>query len=131
MHQDPGAAAVVAAERSVQRRERMQVETAGGVTVVTLPARVDTTSASMVEAKITHLLDEGIRSLVVDFSANEYVSSAGLRVFLSVLKFLERNDGRIVLCAMPAFVADVFEISGFSGLFTITPTREEALAVFV
>ena len=37
--------------------------------------------------------------------------------FSAVLKFLEKNDGRIVLCAMQPFVADVFEISGFSELF--------------
>jgi hypothetical protein len=31
---------------------------------------------------------------------------------------------------MPSFVGDVFEISGFSGLFTIVATRDEALAAF-
>ena len=51
-------------------------------------------------------------------------------MFLSVLKFLEKRDGRIVLCAMQPFVADVFEISGFSELFAIVGTREDALALF-
>jgi anti-anti-sigma factor len=108
----------------------MEVETVGEVTLVTLPARVDTTSAGEVEAEFRGLLDEGARKLVADFSANEYVSSAGLRVFLSVLKSLEKDDGKIVLCSMQPFVADVFEISGFSGLFTIVASREEAVAVF-
>jgi anti-anti-sigma factor len=108
----------------------MEVETVGEVTLVTLPARVDTTSAGEVEAEFRGLLDEGARKLVADFSANEYVSSAGLRVFLSVLKSLEKDDGRIVLCSMQPFVADVFEISGFSGLFTIVASREEAVAAF-
>ena len=67
---------------------------------------------------------------MADFDDNEYVSSAGLRVFLAVLKFLEKNDGRIVLCGMKPFVADVFEISGFSELFEIVDTREEALALY-
>jgi hypothetical protein len=38
-------------------------------------------------------------------------------VFLSVLKALEKDGGGMVLCAMQPFVADVFEISGFSGAF--------------
>lgn len=108
----------------------MEVETVGEVTLVTLPARVDTTSAGEVEAEIRGLLDDGARKLVADFSANEYVSSAGLRVFLSVLKSLEKEGGKIVLCSMQPFVADVFEISGFSGLFTIVASREEAVAAF-
>jgi anti-anti-sigma factor len=106
----------------------MDVEVLGDVTVVRLPARVDTTSAKDVEAELDALLDGGARKLVADFDANEYVSSAGLRVFLAVLKFLEKNDGRIVLCAMKPFVADVFDISGFSELFEIDGSREEALA---
>ena len=93
----------------------MEVETVGEVTVVTLPTRVDTTSAGGVESEFRGLLEQGSRMLVADFSATEYVSSAGLRVFLSVLKSLEKDGGRMVLCAMQPFVADVFEISGFSG----------------
>lgn len=108
----------------------MEVENAGEVTLVTLPARVDTTSAGEVEAEFRGLLDGGARQLVADFSGNEYVSSAGLRVFLSVLKSLEKDDGKMVLCSMPPFVADVFEISGFSGLFVIVETREDAVAAF-
>ena len=108
----------------------MEVETVGDVTLVTLPARVDTTSAGAVEAEFRGLLEGGARKLVADFSGNEYVSSAGLRVFLSVLKALEKDGGKMVLCSMPPFVADVFEISGFSGLFAIVATREEAVAAF-
>jgi len=108
----------------------MDAQVFGEVTVVTLPARVDTTSARDVEAEFNELLDGGARSIVADFCDNDYVSSAGLRVFLSVLKFLEKRDGRIVLCAMQPFVADVFEISGFSELFAIVGTREDALALF-
>lgn len=109
----------------------MDIEVVGAVTVVRLPARVDTTSAGDVAAAFNELLDNGTRTLVADFDANDYVSSAGLRVFLTVLKFLERNNGRIVLCAMKPFVIDVFQMSGFSELFEIKDTREEALLLFV
>ncbi len=108
----------------------MEIQVVGDVTVVLLPARVDTTSARDVEAGLHAVLEAGARKLVADFGGNDYVSSAGLRVFLTVLKFLEQNDGRIVLCAMQPFVDDVFQISGFSELFTIVATREEALALF-
>ncbi len=107
----------------------MDVEVVENVTVVTLPARIDTTSASDIEAGFKELLDAGARRIAADFGGTEYVSSAGLRVFLTVLKFLEKNEGRIVLCAMQPFVEDVFTISGFSELFAIAPGRVEALAL--
>ena len=107
----------------------MDVQTIGDVTAVTLSPRIDTTNAGDVEAGFKDILGTGARRLVVDFGGTEYVSSAGLRVFLTVLKFMEKNDGRIVLCAMQSFVDDVFRISGFSELFEIVATREEALAL--
>jgi stage II sporulation protein AA (anti-sigma F factor antagonist) len=107
----------------------MQIDRTGDVVVATLPARVDTTNAHDVEVQLRHELDGGARKVVADFGGSEYVSSAGLRVFLATLKFLEKNDGRIVLCAMTPFVAEVFEISGFSGLFEIAETRDAALAL--
>jgi anti-sigma B factor antagonist len=108
----------------------MHVQVTGEVTVVTLPARVDTASARDVETCLDEVLHAGARRVIADFGDSEYVSSAGLRVFLAALKSLEKNDGRIVLCSMQPFVADVFQISGFSELFVIAGTREEALALF-
>jgi anti-anti-sigma factor len=106
----------------------MHLQVLGDVTVVALPARVDTINAQEVETQFEHLLAGDVRKLVADFAGTEYISSAGLRVFLATLKHLEKNEGRIVLCAMPPFIAEVFEISGFSGLFEIVATVDEAVA---
>jgi stage II sporulation protein AA (anti-sigma F factor antagonist) len=106
----------------------MQLQVFGDVTIVVLPARVDTINAQEVETQFDELLAGGARKLVADFAGTEYISSAGLRVFLATLKLLQKNDGRIVLCALPPFIAEVFEISGFSGLFEIVATSDEALA---
>jgi anti-anti-sigma factor len=108
----------------------MQLQVLGDVTVVALPVRVDTINAQEVETQFDELLAGGVRKLVADFAGTEYISSAGLRVFLATLKLLEKSEGRIVLCAMPPFIAEVFQISGFSALFEIVGTRDEAVAVF-
>jgi anti-sigma B factor antagonist len=108
----------------------MQVELIDDLAVVTLPARIDTITAGEVERQLKDMLASGARKVVADLGCSEYVSSAGLRVFLATLKFLEKNDGRMVLCAMTPFVAEVFEVSGFSGLFEIVATRADALALF-
>jgi anti-anti-sigma factor len=99
------------------------------VTIVALPVRIDAVGAQDVETQFGGLLDCGARKLVADFSGTEYISSAGLRVFLATLKTLEKEQGRIVLCSLAPFVAEVFEISGFSALFEIAGGRDEAIAV--
>ena len=106
----------------------MEVKVTGGVTVVTLPERIDTHNAADVQAGFDKLLSQGARAIVADLSPTEYVSSAGLRVFLAVLKALEKDGGRIVLCGMAPFVADVFDIAGFLQLFTVADDRDAAVA---
>lgn len=106
----------------------MELQTSGDVTIAALPDRIDAVGAKDVETQLDEALDGGARKLVADFTDTEYVSSAGLRVFLATLKFMEKNQGRIVLCGLAPFVAEVFEVSGFSTLFEIVAGRDEAVA---
>ncbi|HUM02325.1 MAG TPA: STAS domain-containing protein, partial [Thermoanaerobaculia bacterium] len=57
-----------------------------------------------------------------------YVSSAGLRVLVMLAKKLAGGQGRLVLCGMRESVREVFEIAGFTSLFAITATVDEAVA---
>jgi anti-anti-sigma factor len=99
----------------------------GTVLVIRLDGRIDASSAKELEQHCLGWIDSGERRLVFDFSLVNYISSAGLRVFLLVAKRLNAVQGSLRLCAMNATLRDVFEISGFSKLFTIVPTVEEAL----
>jgi anti-anti-sigma factor len=64
----------------------------------------------------------------VDFAGVEYISSAGLRVFLLLAKRMRDLQGRVVLCAMPEPVRQVFRLAGFMPLFLVEPSRDAALA---
>lgn len=99
----------------------------GTVLVITLNGRIDATSAKELEQHSLTLVEGGERQLVFDFSRVDYISSAGLRVFLLIAKRLGAVQGSLRLCAMNATLRDVFDISGFSKLFTIVPTLQEAL----
>jgi anti-anti-sigma factor len=99
----------------------------GTVLVIRLDGRIDASSAKELEQHCLAWIDGGERQLVFDFSLVNYISSAGLRVFLLVAKRLGAVQGALRLCAMNATLRDVFEISGFSKLFTIVPTVQEAL----
>lgn len=105
----------------------MEVKTCGDVKVVNVQQRVDAGNAGQLEAEFTELLNAGAGKIVCNFSNNEYISSAGLRVFLSVLKSQKKNNGKIVLAAFRPYVREVFDMAGFSQLFSIYETEEEAL----
>ncbi|MGZ8218500.1 STAS domain-containing protein [Methylomagnum sp.] len=95
--------------------------------IIGLIGRIDVTSAKDLERHCLAWIDQGQRQLIFDFTKVDYISSAGLRVFLLIAKRLGAAQGAMRLCAMNATLRDVFEISGFSKLFTILPTVAEAL----
>lgn len=63
--------------------------------------------------------------LVVDLSGLEYVSSAGLRVFLMLAKKVKASGGRLVLCSLSPSVRQVFDLAGFTALFVVETSAEQ------
>jgi anti-anti-sigma factor len=106
---------------------QIQQATRDGVTVLAPAGRIDTTTSPAVEDAVRGAVDAGARALLVDFTEVEYISSAGLRVFLVLAKRMRDLGGRVVLCGMGQPVRQVFQLAGFLPLFTIDPTREAAL----
>ncbi len=97
-----------------------------GVTVVAPTGRIDTTTSPVLEDAVRRAVDEGARALLIDLAGVEYISSAGLRIFLVLAKRMRGIEGRVVLCGMGQPVQHVFQLAGFLPLFTIEPTREAA-----
>jgi len=98
-----------------------------GVVVVSPQGRIDSTTSAILERHLQGIAAAGQTRIVVDFSGVDYISSAGLRVLLALAKRGREQKGRVVLSAMNDSVRQVFELAGFVALFTIAPTRAEAL----
>lgn len=96
--------------------------------VVTLTGRIDASNAKELEQHCIDWINKGAVRLVFDFAGVSYISSAALRVFLVVAKRLDAVNGSVRLCALNSTLRDVFDISGFSKLFKITATVQEALS---
>ena len=105
----------------------MQLRTEGDIHIVTVLPRIDANNAKDMDAKLQDVMKGGAKKVICSFAANEYVSSAGLRVFLAALKAMNKTGGRIVLCSLKPYVQEVFEMAGFSQLFAIFATEEEAV----
>ena len=85
--------------------------------VVALEGRLDTTTAPQLEEELKTGL-EGVTDLVIDLSKLEYISSAGLRVLLSVFKIMH-NKGKMKVTNANELVKEVFEVTGFSDFLPI------------
>ena len=87
----------------------------GTTLTVTVTGHIDTVTAPQLEAELS--LD-AVEELVIDISGVTYVSSAGLRVFLSAYKTMAKRGGMSIVGAQPA-VLEVFRITGFASIFKL------------
>ena len=83
---------------------------------IALEGRLDTTTAPELEAELKGSLDSA-DTLVLDFSKLDYISSAGLRVLLSLHKLMMPKGG-MKLINVNEEVCDVFEVTGFDEILT-------------
>jgi anti-anti-sigma factor len=100
----------------------------GDFLVVSLVGRVDASNSKELEEQCINFISNGETKMILDLTEVNYVSSAALRVFLLAAKRMSAVKGTVRLCGLSATLRDVFDISGFSKLFVITATVQEALA---
>ena len=84
---------------------------------VALTGRLDTTTAPELEKELKASLD-GVTMLVIDMTALDYISSAGLRVLLSAHKTMAKKGGMKVVNANE-MVKEVFDVTGFADILTV------------
>ena len=82
---------------------------------VALTGRLDTTTAPELEKELKASLD-GVTALIIDMTALDYISSAGLRVLLSAQKIMNKQGEMKVVGET---IMEIFEVTGFSDILTI------------
>ena len=88
----------------------------GSALSVIISGRIDTSTTPEADATINESLD-GAESLILDFTEVEYISSAGLRMLLSLQKKMMKKGG-MKLIGVNEDVNDVFEVTGFDEILT-------------
>ena len=89
----------------------------GDKLTIALEGRLDTTTAPQLEGEGKSSLD-GVKELVIDAADLAYISSAGLRVLLSVQKIMNRQGGMVVKNVSEE-INEIFDVTGFSDILTI------------
>ncbi len=98
-----------------------------GALVISAAGRMDSTTAGALEAVLPARVKEN-KAVVLSLADVPYVSSAGLRVLLIGAKAAKAAGNRLVITGVAPAVREVFDISGFSKIFTIEADVDAALA---
>ena len=94
--------------------------------VLALSGRLDSDAVPDLELKCASEVNGETKSLILDLSGLEYLSSAGLRLILTMGKDLQTSGGKLVLCVPQGQTRQIVEAAGFHKLFTVYATVAEA-----
>jgi anti-sigma B factor antagonist len=103
--------------------KRLQEE---GADVIGLVGEIDASSSIELDLAIAKSVGEGFTRILVDCSALEYISSAGLGVFMSYIEEFKDKNIRMVLFGMNDKVGNTFEILGLNELLHIRKDKSQA-----
>ncbi|MDF2657812.1 MAG: anti-anti-sigma regulatory factor, SpoIIAA [Paenibacillus sp.] len=98
-----------------------------GITVFAISGRLDANTSGHLEASFLQSVEAGASRFVFNLGGLEYVSSAGLRSLLLAAKKVKAIQGRLALAHLSEQVREVFDMSGFSSIFKLCATEDEAL----
>ena len=99
----------------------------GNVTIMKAQGKLDAASSPDLDKRLSSLVESGTNQIVLDLAGLEYVSSAGLRVFLSAAKRLKQARGKLALANLSAQVQQIFDIAGFESILPVFKTVNEAV----
>lgn len=100
----------------------------GSLTLVRLQGRLDAASAPETDRRLAALIHGGARQVVLDLSGVEYVSSAGLRVFLAAAKRMQQAHGKLGLASPTSQVRQILDMAGFAAVLPVFGTMAQAVA---
>lgn len=103
-------------------------EQVGDTRVVVVSGRLDGAASTGFSERVGALAAGDRPKLLVDLSGVDFVTSAGLRAVLQVVKRVKASGGVFALCSVQAPVREVLDISGFTAMLSIHPERAEAIA---
>jgi anti-anti-sigma factor len=110
---------------------KVRLEAHGSATLVIPEGRLDFGAATSLQAQLEQVLGgtpTAPAAVIIDCAGLDYVSSAGLRVFLLAARTAQRGGVRFAMCSLQPAVREVFELSGFSRVIAVHTDRAAALA---
>lgn len=104
----------------------ISIEKKADVTIVNLAGDIDTKTASAVSEKILPLAGTEPK-IMLNLTGVPYMSSAGLRVLLSVYRQITAKESKLILVGVSEDIKDTMSVTGFLDFFQLADTIEEGI----
>ena len=88
-------------------------------TIVVFAGRLDTPSSQEVSNALEPVVADAKGTIILDCKDLEYISSSGLRIFLTVRKAAAAQGGTVIVKGMNSSIRSIFMMTGFLNLFQI------------
>lgn len=89
------------------------------VTILAIEGRLDTANAQEFNNVILSLLEDLHPNIIINCEGMTYISSSGLRCFITLQKGVSSHNGNLAIEAMKPEIKKIFDLTGCSPLFTI------------
>ncbi len=101
-------------------------EKVGDVLVLKPEPRIDSQNAQEFEQGVLGYIEDN-KSILLDFSEVEYISSACLRTLLKITKQIKEQGGTIAVSGLSENVKQIFKVSGFDSILQVFENKNQAL----
>ena len=101
-----------------------------GVEVVGVVGKLNTGASPDLDNYLIALIEDGTTKILLNLEYLDFIASTGLRVILATGKKLVGSGGKLVICNPNLMVMDVLKMSGFSQMFEVFESEEDALGSF-
>ena len=98
---------------------KVEIQEKDQMMVAILAGRLDTAVSQEVSTQLQPLVDNADKTLVLDCKELEYISSSGLRIFLTIRKAAATKGGRVIVRNISSEIRQVFMMTGFLNLFEV------------
>lgn len=100
------------------------------INVIYINGYLDAHTAPILEEILKNIVDSKNYKIIINFKDLDYISSAGLGVFMGYIEECRENSGDIKMCELPKNVFTIFELLGFPLLFDIDENITDSISKF-
>lgn len=104
------------------------LEHSNDVTIVTVQGQLVVTNRQEFKQMVLDAMEQGARTVVVDFTDASYIDSSGLGALVSLSRRLRDAGGDLRLVGLSDELRTLFELTRLDALFPLFATRADALA---
>jgi anti-sigma B factor antagonist len=98
--------------------------------ILNIQGFLDAHTAPDFENELQNLIKDNFFNIIVSLDGLQYISSAGLGVFMGVIEDIRNNGGDLKICCAATKVFKVFDLLGFPSLYEFYDSEDDAINNF-